>query len=258
MTMRSIIQLALVALVLFGVSAALSVWLNQSRLAETGKGAKDPEAGKSAAAGGKDEKAGDKAARPQPKDDKAAVPEAGPAAVAAEVRAREDRLERRQAQMDLVLRDLQAERDAVDALLRRVTAEAREAATNAARDAAAAAAAQPKVPADPDAANPEAIRKMAAMYDNMTPESAALIFKQMSDSGKLDTAVRILNQMQPRQASRVLAEIEPQLAAQLLEKMRSLKRTTPPAPPAPAGAASNVPTAAAPLTAPLTAPPRAP
>lgn len=252
MTMRSIIQLALVALVLFGVSAALSVWLNQSRLADTG--AKDPD--KSALASGKDEKggekAGEKAARPQPKDEKEkpAVPEAGPGAVAADVRLREERLELRQARMALVDQDLRAEREAVDALLRRVTAEAREAAANASRDAVAAAAAPPKAPADPDAANPDAIRKMAAMYDNMTPESAALIFKQMSDAGKLDTAVRILSQMQPRQASRVLAEIEPSLAAQLLEKMRSLKRTTPVTPAAPAGVGSNVPTAAAPLVTP--------
>jgi flagellar motility protein MotE (MotC chaperone) len=161
----------------------------------------------------------------------------------ADVKAREERLERRQAQMDLVLRDLRAEQDAVDDLGRRVTAAVQAAAT-AAREAAAAPPAA-KLP-DPNAADPDAIRRMATMYDNMTPESAALILKQMADSGKLDTAVRILSQMQPRQASRVLAEIEPELAAQLLEKMRTLKKAAAPATPAPAGVTSNVPTAVVP------------
>ena len=163
------------------------------------------------------------------------------------MKAREERVERRRAQAELVLRDLQAERDAVDALLRRVSAATQDAAA-AAREAAANPPA-PKLP-DPNAADPDAIRRMAAMYDNMTPESAALILKQMADGGKLDTAVRILSQMQPRAASRVLAEIEPTLAAQLLEKMRSLKRTTPApgaaAPVAPAGVSSNVPAAVVP------------
>jgi flagellar motility protein MotE (MotC chaperone) len=245
MNTRSIIQLALVALVLFGVSAALSVWLNQSRTGESENPDKEP---KSAAAPN-DEKQPEKAApKISPKDEKGTGPESPPAAAVADVRSREERLERRQAQMDLVLRDLQAERDAVDALLRRVTAEA-QAAAAAAREAATAPPAA-KLP-DPTAADPDAIRRMAAMYDNMTPESAALILKQMADGGKLDTAVRILAQMQPRQASRVLAEIEPELAAQLLEKMRTLKRAAPPATPAPAaGVTSNVPTAAAPPAAP--------
>lgn len=246
MSLRSIIQMGLVALVLFAVSAALSVWLNQSKTPETD--GKDRESAKSAAP--KDEKPAEKAAQPKAKEkDEKSGPEAPAVGAVADVRAREERLERRQAQMDLVLRDLQTERDAVDNLTRRVTEASRDAAA-AAREAAANPPAA-KLP-DPNTADPAAIKRMAAMYDNMTPESAALILKQMADSGKLDTAVRILAEMQPRAASRVLAEIEPTLAAQLLEKMRTLKRTTPAttpgaaAPAAPAGVTSNVPAAVVP------------
>ncbi|MBX9578677.1 MAG: hypothetical protein K2X87_00065 [Gemmataceae bacterium] len=241
MTTRSIIQLALVALVLFGVSAALSVWLNQSRTGEAEH--KDPEPARSAA-GTKDEKPPEKAApKTQPKDEKAGGSESTPAAAVADVRSREERLERRQAQMDLVLRDLQAERDSVDALLRRVT-EATQAAAAAAREAAATPPAA-KLP-DPNAADPEAIRRMAAMYDNMTPEGAARLFQQLADKGQLDTVARTLAQMQPRQAARVLAEVDPALAAQLLEKMKGQKKAAAPPAPAPAGVTSNVPSAAAP------------
>lgn len=248
MTLRSIIQLGLVALVLFAVSAALSVWLNQSKTAEAENKAK--ESAKETAAP-KDDKAAEKPAPKTtlPKDDKGT--ETGPPGAMSDVRAREERLERRQAQMDLVLRDLRAEQDAVDALGRRVTAAVQEAAA-AAREAALAPPTA-KLP-DPNATDPDAIRRMAAMYDNMSAESAALILKQMADGGKLDTAVRILSQMQPRQSARVLAEIEPALAAQLLEKMKSLKRAAPATPgaalPPAAGVSANVPT--------VTAPPRTP
>ena len=49
----------------------------------------------------------------------------------------------------------------------------------------------------------------------------------VADMGKLDTAARLLAQMKERQAAKVLAEItEPALAAQLLEKMRSMRRAS--------------------------------
>lgn len=85
-----------------------------------------------------------------------------------------------------------------------------------------------KKQADLDAIERKNIDKMAAMYDTMAPESAAKIVQQMADSGKLDTAVKILAQMKDRQAARVLAELtDVTLAAQLLDKLRLFKRTAP-------------------------------
>jgi flagellar motility protein MotE (MotC chaperone) len=68
------------------------------------------------------------------------------------------------------------------------------------------------------------VKKMGAMYDAMEPASAALILQQMSDSGKMDTAVKILATMQPAKAARVLAEMPQTLSAQLMDKIRVFKQ----------------------------------
>ena len=49
------------------------------------------------------------------------------------------------------------------------------------------------------------IKKMAGMYDSMPPEGAAKILQEMSDSGSMDTAVKLLAMMKERQAAKVLA-----------------------------------------------------
>jgi flagellar motility protein MotE (MotC chaperone) len=69
------------------------------------------------------------------------------------------------------------------------------------------------------------LKKIADMYDSMAPESAGKILKQLAESGKMDTAVKLLGLMKERQAAKVLADLEdPALAAQLLEKMKDVKR----------------------------------
>lgn len=219
--MKYFIQLAFAALLLFSVSAALSLWLNQSRQSpETREGEKAAKKGGKefeppSEKGGKESKAPGKAEGPH-------EPSSGGAMAA--VREREDRLERRQAQIDLILRDLQSEREAVDALVRQVTSEAQAAAVRVG-EAESKIAAAPKAPAGPDPAERKNIEQLARLYDNMAPESAAPIIKQMADSGRMDTAVRILAQMRDRQAAQLLAALsDPSLAAQLTEKVRQLKR----------------------------------
>lgn len=231
MSTKSLLLVALLALGLFSVSAGLSVWLNQGTPTTE---AKDKDTADKAGGAAKDEKAADKTAKAPPKADIPPLPEAAPGP-AAEARAREEQLERRQARAELVLRDLQAEREAVDALLRRATTDAGRAAADA-RDADARAAAAPKAADGPPAPDPDSIKRMAAVYDNMSPEGAAKIMQEMADKGRMDTAVRTLAAMQPRKASQVLAFMEPALAAQLLDKIQTLKR--------PAGTGSNLPPAA--------------
>lgn len=69
------------------------------------------------------------------------------------------------------------------------------------------------------------IKQVASMYDSMEPASAAKILQTLADSGNMDTAVKILASMRERQAARVLAELgEPALAAQLVDKLRGLKK----------------------------------
>lgn len=70
------------------------------------------------------------------------------------------------------------------------------------------------------------LKKVAMMYDAMAADAAAKIFIRLSQDNLSDTAVRLLAVMKDRQAAKVLAEIanqEPDLAAQLTEKLRKAK-----------------------------------
>ncbi len=78
--------------------------------------------------------------------------------------------------------------------------------------------------------------KMAAVYDAMPPENAAKIMQQLADTGKMETAVKLLSQMKETKAAKVLAEMsDPALAAQMTEKVRGVKRASTPLLPTPPG-----------------------
>jgi flagellar motility protein MotE (MotC chaperone) len=245
--MRFLVQLALAAAALFAVSAALSVWLYQTShpaadAADTGKAKKkDAE---------RPEKEREK--EPEPKklpDPVPTPPGADPGGLAA-LREREARAERRQAQVELVLRDLLAEREAYDALLRQANGELKQA---AARTAEVAAAPPPvdaaKAKADAEAAEQKNVAAAAQRFDAMAPEAAAPILRQMADSGKMDLAVRILAQMKDRQAARVLGEFgDNTLAAQLFSRMVQLRPNGTVAPAA--GTPANLPPLRPPLPTP--------
>jgi flagellar motility protein MotE (MotC chaperone) len=69
------------------------------------------------------------------------------------------------------------------------------------------------------------LKKMSGMYNSMAPESAAKILQNLADTGKMETAVKVLSLMQERQAAKVLAELtDAGLAAQLIEKLKGLRR----------------------------------
>jgi flagellar motility protein MotE (MotC chaperone) len=69
------------------------------------------------------------------------------------------------------------------------------------------------------------LKKMSGMYNSMSPEVAAKILQNLADTGKMDTAVKVLGQMEENQAAKVLAELtDAGLAAQLDEKLKSLRR----------------------------------
>ncbi|HLJ97707.1 MAG TPA: hypothetical protein VKU02_31385 [Gemmataceae bacterium] len=77
----------------------------------------------------------------------------------------------------------------------------------------------------------ERIKQVAAMYDSMEPDSAAKILQTLADSGNLDTAVKILASMRDRQAAKVLSVLgDAALAAQLVEKLKGLKKPVEPTP----------------------------
>lgn len=242
--MKNFIILGLVAGLLFSVSAALSLWLNQSR--QTVEAEKQAEKEKAAAkAASRNETKEPPDPRPPAKPDPGPIPLPDPAALGAG----RDRanLERRAAQIELVVRDIQTQREVVDATLRQVMAELKTATANAAvgrvSELDVVAAELERQKQDMAASEKKNLDKMAALYDVMAPESAAPIMKQMAESGKMEMAARLLAKMKERQAAQVLAALsDPALAAQLLDKMRSLKAATPatipaPAPPPAAGGA---------------------
>ncbi|HEX4611428.1 MAG TPA: hypothetical protein VH092_24760 [Urbifossiella sp.] len=223
--MKFLVQVGLVAVTLFSVSAALSVWLYQSRLPQSA----DADHDKVQKAKGKEPES----ERPAPKEsEKTPRPvDLGPTPAGADqtalsvLRDREARADRRAAQVELVLRDLQFEREANETLLRQAATELKQAAAKAAEAATAPRPADvEKLRAEAEAAEAKNIDRMSKLFDSMAPEAAAPILLQMANSGKLDTAARVLVQMKERQAARLLGELgDTNLAAQLLDRMRLLR-----------------------------------
>ena len=69
------------------------------------------------------------------------------------------------------------------------------------------------------------IKRLATVYDSMDADTAAQHLQQMADTGKIDTAVKILTSMRERQAAKVLAQFPDRTTVvQLLERMRSVDR----------------------------------
>lgn len=234
--MKNFLILGAVALALFGVSAGLSIWLNQSKQTDEGE---------------KGKKAGAKEKEEVPPIVRPNFPTNGgddPAKLAAQLREqlaavkeRESRVDRRQAQIDLLLQDIRSEREVIDGLRKQVASELRLAvekmnevevkAKQLDRDRADAVKKNDDLKksvveiTEMEAKN---LVKIASINDAMPPENAAKILQQLADSGKMDMAAKLLLQMKETKAAKVLAEIpDAGLAAQLLEKMKNLKRAAP-------------------------------
>ncbi len=78
------------------------------------------------------------------------------------------------------------------------------------------------------------LKKVTAVYDSMPPENVAIVCQQLVKKGRTAAVVALLNGMKERQSAKVLSAIsdgDPTLAADLTERLKSLKTatTTPPA-----------------------------
>ncbi len=239
--MKNIVIVVLTALLLFSIAASLSFWLNQSS-ATTAAAVKqkidNPTKRETKPGELTDTKP---ASEPQKKSELSTAspktPPADLAAAMASLREREAQLERRLSQLDVILRDLQSEREQFDAFARQLTLTLRAATKKLDEQPRPATAVAPMPNEETERKN---IERLAAMFDNMPADGAAPILKQLADSGQLNMAARILLQMKERNSSRLLAELgDPALAAQLLERIRTIKMAAP--------AAANVQPAAAPV-----------
>ncbi|MGH7168676.1 MAG: MotE family protein [Gemmataceae bacterium] len=155
------------------------------------------------------------------------------------VREREEQLTARKKQVELVHEDIRGERVALDELRAQVKSEMEalnDALQNVEKQRGTLEDERKKISKNTqemeghilqmqkdEQAN---LKKKSGMYNSMSPESAARILQNLADTGKMDTAVKVLDLMQERQAAKVLAELtDAGLAAQLVEKLKSLRRT---------------------------------
>jgi len=158
------------------------------------------------------------------------------------VRAREQHLNVRQKQLELIQQDTRSERVVLDGLRRQVADEAAALEKSMAvieqrfqdlqqqrEQAKEHLSSIRKQTTEFDQLEAERIRQLATMVEGMPPENAARLIQHMADSGSLDTAVKILAAMKERSAAKVLSEIQdPSIATQLFDRVRGLKKPAPP------------------------------
>ncbi len=224
--MKNLFILALTSLLLFSVAAGLSVWLQQSKTTTEATKDKDDEKKKSA------KEKPEPVDKEKPPKDKPEVPET------VTPKERETAFEKRQARVELILADMRTERDDFDKLSKTVAAETKAAIAAADEDLRLADLKNAQKPNDPpkkllvpfvDPGEQKNIDKLAAMYDAMAPDAAAKLAAEMSNNGSLETAVQILAKMKDTKLAKVLEAMPDQaLAAQIVEKIKKLRKAIPP------------------------------
>ena len=156
----------------------------------------------------------------------------------AAVREREEQLTARKKQIELIQEDIRGERSTLDELRTQVKSELdalNEAIQGVEKQRSTLDEERQKIGKNTQEMEGRLIqlqkdehdnlKKMSGMYNSMAPESAAKILQNLADTGKMETAVKVLSLMQERQAAKVLAELtDAGLAAQLIEKLKGLRR----------------------------------
>ena len=155
----------------------------------------------------------------------------------AEVRESERLVNSRTQQLELIKKDIQGERTAIDDLQKQVKKELeavqaalaelekqKASVKNDQSKASKAAQDLKGLTTQLEKEELEKLKKMAPFYNSMSPEGAAKILKEFADTGRIETAAKVLLMMQGKQGSKVLDELkDPVLAAQLLDKLKSLR-----------------------------------
>jgi flagellar motility protein MotE (MotC chaperone) len=244
--MRNLVVIGVIAALFFGLSAGVSLYLQ-------GLKSTSPEKPGEAAALPAFPTA---ATAPAPTASKTPirppfVPEAeAMAQAAARQRDKEEALKKREQQLavkqkylEMIFQDIKSEQTGVDELRKQLSAELEAAAKKVADVEKKSKELQQerqetkkkvddatKTLTEYDGLETDRIKQVAGMYDTMAPESAAKILQTLAEGGNLETAIKILSHMKERQAAKILAEIrDPVLAAQMLERLKGLKKPSTPA-----------------------------
>ena len=237
--MKKLILMAVIVVVLFGISATSS-WLLRQHTASPADHGDSAEAG-----GDKGQKSLSQDTRPvarspfNPDADKAAQLFGDLRNQTDALKAREQLFNARQKSLEIIYQDLRAERAAVDELRKQCNDELKALADkldSLDRKAGDVDHQRKEIVGKIDDfekrklqfANTEQKKtfdRLGNVYDTMDPDAAARLLQHMADTGSIDTAVKILTVMHERQASKVLAAFpDKTTAVQLVDKMQSVDR----------------------------------
>ncbi len=250
--MKNIVIICVLAVLLFALSAALSLYLTPRNKADDEHAAPRPAPERRAERKKVDEQP-DEPKRP------AATAESPPAAPPAtktdevanlldrlrqrfnDLQRREEEIQKQEQRLQLVMDDIRGERGVIDGFRAQLSAELkqldkkREGISRGARNleeqkkaAEALLAEMKKREIEYDRNETKNLGRMATISDSMPPDKAARVLEELANSGQLETAVKLLGEMKERRAAAVLAEVrDVTLAAQLLKGLRDLKRPGP-------------------------------
>jgi flagellar motility protein MotE (MotC chaperone) len=245
--MSKFIVVGAVALVLFGLSAGASYFLKlqQEKARESGEGsAGAPEAaGREAPAHSGGAEGGTRTSglgRPghSPEAEATVQMTAKLREQEENLRKREDQLRVRAKHLEIIAQDIRGEREAIDKLHKEISDEVKQAGDKVTsaeqrfeemqdlkRENDKVVKEMKKSLTEVDAARQGGFRRAGDISDTMNPVEAAGIIQAMADADRIDTAALILANMKQRKAAEVLNQIpDKTLAAQLVEKIISLKQ----------------------------------
>jgi hypothetical protein len=236
--MKSIIGMFLAAVLLFTLSAAVSLYISSLRRPT------DPasESGKEKEAKAREKTVTTPPAIVEPQPPKSAEEAAALLARVRdrqiEVQRREEEARKQEQRLQLMMDDLKGERVVIDNLRKQFSDEMKkinekqEDLVRRSRGLEEQKAAAKRLldemksrQVEFEKGEAKNIDKIASTLESVPPEKGAQIIKQMADNGQIDTAVKLLSQMQGRRAANILAELtDVALAAQLIDKLRGVKR----------------------------------
>lgn len=255
--MRKVIGVGVVAIILFGLSAGGSIFLQslkKDKAKQDGetpppaeKVTKEADTSPKATSSNQDPVRGLLGRREFNPEADATVQQAARLRDQQEdLRQREEQFKRRLKNLDLIAQDIRSGREEMDKLRREVIEEKKGAdemlgsierslrqLEEKKRQTDADVAEQRKRITEVDTTRMGNIKRVGNVSDTMNAADAASILMQMADGGNLDTAALLLSNMKDRKAAEVLSQLpDKALAAQLLEKMIGLKQTNATVPPA--------------------------
>ena len=223
--MKNILVIGVVSLVLFSVSAALSVWLQSNKKTETTASGDEKTPNKKTPV---DPKAGHAEPTPPGTPDTGLKPfDPGPKAV-------DDRSELRRIQMEVIQKEMRMQNEEISKRLKQLTVELK--ALQADAEANDAQAKKVKERDEQITKRESELAKkatttvtkagyvqLADLMSQMEPAEVAKIVIQKADEGKLDEIVRALVPMKPTKLTKILLELkDTELEKKILDRYGEL------------------------------------